>query len=89
MTRGTLHFPVSGDPIGFHHFAAAEWMLRTDAELERVVFILSNGIHPDPTKLDSGVDAETRLELLERSLRDVGDPAVVAGDNLATEEDIP
>ncbi len=74
MTQATLHFPISADPVGFHHLAAAEWMLRTDPELERVVFILSNGIHPDPTKANAAADAETRLELLERSLRDVGDP---------------
>lgn len=73
--RSTLFFAVSGNPIAFNHFAAAEALLRNDPGLERVVFVLSNGIHPDPTKPDAEVSAKERLELLEQALSQVADPA--------------
>ena len=69
----TLFFPISGDPIGFNHLAVAEWALRTGQGLERVVFILSNGHHPDPTKPGARAPAEQRLRLAEDCTREAGD----------------
>ncbi len=71
--ESTLFFPVSGNPIGFNHFAAAEWLLRENPAWERVVFVLSNGIHPDPTKPDAEAGRELRLEILTRAIAELAD----------------
>ncbi|HKI97410.1 MAG TPA: CinA family protein [bacterium] len=73
--ESTLLFPISGNPIGFNHFAAAEWLLRRDSRLSRVCFVLSNGRHPDPTKRDAVVPAPERLRLCELACEAVADPA--------------
>jgi len=72
--ESTLYFPLSGNPVGFNHFAAAEWLLRRNPAYERVAFLLSNGRHPDPTKPDAEVDAATRLEILQAAIEAVADP---------------
>ncbi|HUJ75411.1 MAG TPA: CinA family protein [bacterium] len=86
----TLFFPVSGNPIGFNHFATAEWMLRSNPEWRHVVLVLSNGRHPDPTKADAEVDANTRLAIVQAAVAHIQDPeqsfmarqAALAGDRL-------
>jgi PncC family amidohydrolase len=70
----TLFFPLSGDPVGFNHFAAAEAVLRAEPSLERVTFILSNGIHPDPKKPDAEAAAAIRHEILAAAVRSISDP---------------
>ncbi len=72
--QSTLFFPLSANPAGYNHLAAAEGLLRADASLERVVFIPSNGHHPDPTKADAQVDGQERLALLRTTLQAFGDP---------------
>ena len=69
----TLIFPISGNPIGFNHFAAAEAVLCQNRALERLLFVLSNGRHPDPTKADAEVAPHMRLELCERSISAIAD----------------
>ena len=59
--QSTLFFPLSGDPVGFNHFAAVEAVLRDEPALECVVFILSNGFQPDPTKPDAEAAPAARL----------------------------
>ena len=71
----TLFFPLSGDPVGFNHFAAAEATLRAEPSLERVTFILSNGIHPDPKKPDAEAAPAIRREILEAAARTIADPS--------------
>ena len=46
--ESTLFFPISGNPVGFNHIAVAEWLLRQNPGWHKVVFIPSNGHHPDP-----------------------------------------
>jgi PncC family amidohydrolase len=70
----TLFFPLSGDPVGFNHFAAAEAVLRAEPSLERVTFILSNGIHPDPKKPDAEAAAAIRHEILAAATHTIADP---------------
>lgn len=70
----TIFFPFSGDPIGFNHFAAAEWLLRKVPELEHVTFLLSNGHHPDPTKNNSRAGQGHRQRLCELSAAAVAHP---------------
>lgn len=72
-TASTLYFPISGNPIGFNHLAIAEWMLRCNEGLRQVVFILSNGHHPDPTKPDPTVDTQTRWQMLGLAINSVAD----------------
>ena len=91
----TLFFPLSADPIGFNHFAAAEATLRANPELESVVFIPSNGFHPDPTKPDPRISAQERLEVMLTALEALFDPsyshlarlAEAAGDSLYISSD--
>lgn len=70
----TVFFPLSGNPAGFNHFAAAEWLLRAEAGWSTVVFVLSNGHHPDPNKPRAEHSAEARLSLLEQAIEEVADP---------------
>ena len=70
----TVFFPLSGNPPGFNHLAAAEWLLRAGRGWKRVVFVLSNGHHPDPHKPAAERDAASRLALLESMIAEVGDP---------------
>lgn len=68
----TLFFPFSADPAGFHHLATAEWLLRCRSELRKVVFMPSNGHHPDPLKATPYAPARWRLHWLVRLLREAG-----------------
>ena len=70
----TLFLPVSGNPIGFNHFAVAEWLLRRNPAWERVVFILSNGRHPDPTKADADLSAGDRYAIAQSAVAAIADP---------------
>ncbi|MCH8886683.1 MAG: CinA family protein [SAR324 cluster bacterium] len=70
----TIFFPLSGDPIGFNHFGAAEWLLRTVPDVERVTFLLSNGHHPDPTKTDSRAGQGHRRRVCELAAAAVAHP---------------
>lgn len=70
----TLFFPVSANPIGFNHLAACEWILRGQPAIERIVFIPSNGRHPDPTKADADLEPKQRLNILRAALAGVADP---------------
>lgn len=71
----TLFFPITGDPVGFNHFAAAEIVIRQIPALKRVVFIPSNGLHPDPTKQNALADKKSRLAWLEESISLCNNPA--------------
>ena len=71
--ESTLFFPVSANPLGFNHMAAAELMLSTHPGWRRVVFILSNGRHPDPTKSNAEVNPARRLALAEAVVQTVAD----------------
>ncbi len=72
--RNTAFFPLTGNPTGFHHLLLAECVLRQFPEIQRIVFILSNGKHPDPTKEQAIVNKQTRLEILEKALQEFNDP---------------
>ena len=77
----TLFLPVSGNPIGFNHFALAEWLLRSGSggersgfSAERVVFVVSNGKHPDPTKPDADVSPADRFRIAQLAVEAIADP---------------
>ncbi|MCZ6627221.1 MAG: CinA family protein [SAR324 cluster bacterium] len=71
--NSTLFFPISGNPVGFNHFAAAEALLRGNPAWEQVVFILSNGLHPDPTKPPAEASPEQRMALAQRAIAEIAD----------------
>lgn len=70
----TIYLPLTGNPVGFHHLLLAECALRQFDSLEQVVFLLSNGQHPDPTKRQRILEKQLRLQILEQSLQDWGQP---------------
>ncbi len=66
----TAFFPLTGNPVGFHHLLLAECVLRQFPELEQIVIILSNGKHPDPTKEQAIAPKHLRLEILEKAIEE-------------------
>lgn len=71
--ESTLFFPVSGNPVGFNHFAAAEALLRNNPGWRQVVFVLSNGLHPDPTKPEAEASPQARLEIIRKAIAEIAD----------------
>ena len=72
----TVFFPLTGNPVGFHHLLLAEAVLRQFPDLQTIVFILSNGKHPDPTKEQQIADQQLRLQILRNALREFALPSV-------------
>ena len=72
----SVFLPLTGNPTGFHHLLLAECALRQFPEYDRVVFLLSNGQHPDPTKRQRILAAELRLTILRSVLADWPQPEV-------------
>jgi len=46
----TIFFPLTANPAGNHHLLLVESVLQQLPETKLVVFLLSNGLHPDPFK---------------------------------------
>ena len=62
--QNTLFVPITGNPAGYHHLVLAELALRQRPELSRVVYLLSNGNHPDPFKRSVTLPKNIRLQLI-------------------------
>ncbi len=60
----TIYFPLTADPVGHNHLLLAESVLWQFPETQLVVFILSNGMHPDPLKYRKIPAATVRAEIL-------------------------
>ena len=84
-----VHFPLTADPAGFHHLLLAECVLRQIPQLKQVVFILSNGLHPDPTKRKNIPEGEIRLSLLRQALVSFADPELSYPARLAMDKQSP
>ncbi|MEK9975271.1 MAG: hypothetical protein VW876_17725, partial [Deltaproteobacteria bacterium] len=63
--QNTLFVPITGNPAGYHHLVLAELALRQRPELSRVVYLLSNGHHPDPFKRYVNQPKDIRLQLIQ------------------------
>ena len=63
--QNTLFVPITGNPAGYHHLVLAELALRQRPKLLRVVYLLSNGHHPDPFKRSVTLPKEIRLQLIQ------------------------
>ena len=66
----TIYFPLTADPAGHHHLLLVESVLRQFPKTQLVVFILSNGMHPDPLKHRKIPSAVMRMEILKSALND-------------------
>jgi len=70
----TIFFPLTANPAGNHHLLLVESVLQQFPETKLVVFLLSNGLHPDPFKHQKIPPAALRLEMLRSALADWTDP---------------
>jgi nicotinic acid mononucleotide adenylyltransferase len=84
----TVYFPLTADPAGHHHLLLAETVLRQFPETQLVVFILSNGMHPDPLKHRKIPAATLRAEILRSALNDWSDPAKSLAAKIAEESGV-
>ncbi|MBC8257957.1 MAG: CinA family protein [SAR324 cluster bacterium] len=65
-----IYFPLTANPAGYHHLLLAECVLRQFPQTELIVFLLSNGLHPDPLKNQHIPQAAIRLQILRSALSD-------------------
>ena len=63
--QNTLFVPITGNPAGYHHLVLAELALRQRPALSKVVYLLSNGNHPDPSKRSVTLPKDCRLQLMQ------------------------
>ena len=70
----TIYFPLTANPAGNHHLLLVESVLQQFTETKLVIFLLSNGLHPDPFKHQKILPAALRLEMLRSALADWTDP---------------
>jgi len=84
----TVYFPLTADPAGHHHLLLAESVLRQFPETQLVVFILSNGMHPDPLKQREIPSAVMRMEILRSALNDWSNPKISLVAKIAEESGI-
>ena len=66
----TIYFPLTANPAGNHHLLLVESVLQQFTETKLVIFLLSNGLHPDPFKHQKILPAALRLEMLRSALAD-------------------
>ena len=69
-----IYFPLTANPVGYNHLLLAENVLWQFPETQLLVFILSNGRHPDPFKTLQIPHSSLRYEILRRALLDWSDP---------------
>ena len=69
-----IYFPLTANPVGYNHLLLAENVLWQFPETQLLVFILSNGRHPDPFKTVHIPHASLRYEILRSALLEWSDP---------------
>ena len=82
----TIYFPLTANPAGNHHLLLVESVLQQLPETKLVVFLLSNGLHPDPFKHQKIPHAVLRLEILRSALADWTDPEKSLPAHIRSEE---
>ena len=68
-----IYFPLTANPVGYNHLLLAENVLWQFPETQLLVFILSNGKHPDPFKSVQIPHASLRYEILRSALLEWSD----------------
>ena len=69
-----IYFPLTANPAGYNHLLLAENVLWQFPETQLLVFILSNGRHPDPFKTVHIPHPSLRYEILRSAILDWSDP---------------
>jgi len=69
-----IYFPLTANPAGYNHLLLAENVLWQFPETQLLVFLLSNGRHPDPFKTIQIADAYLRYEILRSAISDWSNP---------------
>ena len=69
-----IFFPLTANPTGYNHLLLAENVLWQFPETQLLVFILSNGWHPDPFKTVQIPQANLRYEILRSALSEWSNP---------------
>ena len=69
-----IYFPLTANPAGYNHLLLAENVLWQFPETQLLVFILSNGRHPDPFKPVQIPHPSLRYEILRNALLEWSDP---------------
>ena len=69
-----IYFPLTANPAGYNHLLLAENVLWQFPETQLLVFILSNGRHPDPFKTVQIPHSSLRYEILRNALLEWSDP---------------
>ena len=69
-----IYFPLTANPVGYNHLMVAENVLWQIPETQLLVFILSNGRHPDPFKPFQIPHVSLRYEILRSALLQWPDP---------------
>jgi len=69
-----IYFPLTANPAGYNHLLLAENVLWQFPETQLLVFILSNGRHPDPFKPVQIPHPSLRYEILRSALLEWSDP---------------
>ena len=69
-----IYFPLTANPVGYNHLLLAENVLWQFPEIQLLVFILSNGRHPDPLKTVQIPHASLRYEILRSALLEWSNP---------------
>ena len=74
FNQETVFYPLTADPLGFHHLAAVEWLLRNSpSKITKVVLLISNGQHPDPQKASVLTATPARLSWAKKLLQEAPD----------------
>ena len=69
-----IFFPLTANPAGYNHLLLAENVLWQFPETQLLIFILSNGRHPDPFKTVQIPHHSLRYEILRSALFAWSDP---------------
>ena len=70
----TIYYPLTANPAGNNHLLLAESVFWNFPDTQLVVFLLSNGLHPDPLKQYQIAKSELRLNILRSAIVDWSDP---------------
>ena len=69
-----IYFPLTANPAGYNQLLLAENVLWQFPETQLLVFILSNGRHPDPFKTFQIPHPSLRYKILRNALLEWSDP---------------
>jgi len=82
----TLYFPLTANPSGHHHLLLAESVLWNFPKTKLIVFLISNGFHPDKQKRKQIPKTLLRFDILMNALNDWNDPEKSLPAQIASKE---